>query len=99
MSLSTNIEIDSFSFQIFRFAMSNQADADIAREEERATQDTANENIRELRKEYGEDVDTSDDEVVRPTVKSQPPPVNSTNHPNENVQKKDSPQMNSQLQH
>ena len=79
--------------------MSDQADTNIVQEEERATQDTADENIRELRKEYGENVDNSDDEVVRPPLKSEQSSINSTNPPNGNVQKGSSSQTNSQLQH
>lgn len=78
--------------------MSDQASASINQEEERATQDTADENLRELRTEYGENVDNSDDEVVRPPSKTEGTPVNAPNQSNEHVQK-EPPKMNIQLQH
>ena len=87
------MNIDDY-FQIFRFAMSDQANASVTREEERAAEDTAAENLQELREEYGENVDNSDDDVVLPPLKTEHVP----NQSNEHVQK-EPPKMNIQLQH
>lgn len=78
--------------------MSDQASANIAQEEERATEETADENVRELRKEYGENADNSDDEVVRPPSKPEGASTNPANQSKEHVQK-EPPRMNIQLQH
>ncbi|CAF0726930.1 unnamed protein product [Adineta steineri] len=82
--------------------MSEEANHTVARAEANANQATADENVRELRKEEEEEVnDDSDDEVVATTGKPERPIAISkpnTDDKDDKV-KKEPPEMNIQLQH
>lgn len=76
--------------------MPDYIDETIQTEEQNATKETADENIRELRKEAEESID---DDVVRPPSKSDGLVAASTTTNSKDNVKKEPPEMNIQLQH
>ncbi len=77
--------------------MCDQAIANVAKEETNAMKATADENVREIHKEFDEILDDSDDEVVVSTSKPERVLATPTTNSNNNV-KKETPEMNIQLQ-
>ncbi len=67
--------------------MGDKADECIAREEQSAMKETANENAKEVRRESEELDDNSDDEVVKPQYKPEYSLAGSTLNSNDSVKK------------